>query len=221
MVMHNFECRKHGHVHEAMTDNPREPRRCPVCRSWADRVYLSPRAARRALSFQPTLYYQKPSGEVVFPGFNDPKHLGTIRDDMLAQGYVEKTIATYRQYEQFIGEERSRRRGMKEAERASERADAEAILASIRSEMNTGFTHFIRDPEDPEKVTGQMQIRYADLSPEARAYYDERMADAERQLRETYDTPIDPREYDAFIDAYERDGRTYEDERDGYRKKSW
>jgi hypothetical protein len=67
-------------------------------------------------------------------------------------------------------------------------------------------------------VKETMQVRYDTLSPEGRQRFDEHLAHAEAAYRERYEGGFAD-DTEVFIDSFENDRRSYEDERDGMRRK--
>lgn len=83
--------------------------KCSTCNLKAEEVYLPPKQQRDARNFSPTLFYVHPNGDVIVPGRNDPNHLPKrYRNNLAKQGYEQREISNFREYESFQKEQRAK-----------------------------------------------------------------------------------------------------------------
>lgn len=220
MPLLDFECTKH-HIFErfyplaSVTRGMRVS--CQFCRCKAVRVYLTPRQAALARTFQPSVFYEK-DGELWVGGTNDPRDLQGYDKELLKQGYKEIRIENYRQYEQF---QRSHSAALKVKQEAEVAIRTDLYNAAIQQNIDDIKQGYIWDKpitDSNGNVTGYESVQIPPLhrlEPQARALAEH----AIERMRDTSDIrSLQVREQRPYIEAFENDQPRQEDERG---RKKW
>ncbi len=203
MPLYDFECQI-GHVFEKSislsewSNNMIEV--CPKCTKWAKRVYLTPRQSAIARGYEPTLVYISPDGEICVPAYNDPSCVpAEIQNKLLKEGYKEKFLKTYKEYEEFRKSYSSLKREENQFIQEIRKESASELSKNVHHLMKTGFT-FINSQGEREKLPP-----LDEMPPMLRRFTERALA--------FVDQPPDEEEFkDYYIEAREKDGdKSYRD----------
>lgn len=202
MIRHDFECAE-GHIFEATVESDVDKLRCREtnCKRTATRVFLPPRVSRAAQAFKPTVFYQRKDGEIFVPGRSDDHLPKKLKSKLERQGYQQRTITNFREYERFRREHTEHIRARDKAYQDAERERYDQERARNFDELRRGFT-MTRD--DGSTV----HMRAADFSGMGQAILERALQDTEYQN--------DPSP-EFYIDAYENDNPRYNDRDTNYR----
>lgn len=213
-ILHSFEC-SIGHITEKIIDSSKtkEKQKCGSngCTKLASRVFLSKRERSMARCFSPTLLFVNKAGEIIMPGRNNPDHLPKkYRNQLAKEGYEQKEITNFREYERFqreqydINKEKAQLRTSIEQEKynAEIRANIEAFRRgeplTIPNENGIG-THIIN-------------LRLDDLSPKMREFAQHSI---DRALEYRFESKTDH----PYIQAMEEDNTYYRDDTTDWKKR--
>lgn len=180
--------------------------RCSKCRKIAREVILSPRQARMARNFAPSLLYMNTSGDVITPGRNNPDHLPKkYVASLRKQGYKEVQITNFREYERFQRDISARLKDRADAYNyAEQKAYDEAVNKQIEDMKRGGIV------EIPNE-NGQGS-RFINMPPLDRLDHPQVRQLAEYAIEQLKGHRFESENQNPFIDAFEHDNRSYRDQ---------
>ena len=234
-MIHFFECKK-GHISEESisatestgklsltTDEINRSRklriqrtiRCKTkkCRRIAIEVILSPRQARMARNFSPSLLFVREDGEIIAPGRNDisqlpKKYLASIHK----QGYKQVEITTFREYERFQRDISSRLKDRADAYNyAEQKAYNQMVNEQIESLKRGGMVEIPNENGKGSRMVNMPPLDKLD-HPQVRRL-------AEYAIEKLRGHKFESGDSNPFISAFEMDNVSWQDRDSDYKKK--
>lgn len=210
MPLYDWEC-DGGHIFEEYVSLSNYAKGmiigCPKCANVARRVYLTQQQAKNARGFEPTLVYIDANGEICMPAYNDPSQIpDEIKSKLAAEGYKEKYIQTYREYEQFRKDYSSRRNEENQLVDEVRKLDHSALKSEIHNQLNSGFRYIDKEGNDCRVPP------LSEMSPKLRQIAEMCLEYVDRDIQKS-------EEEEYYIQARENDGDySY---RDGQERTRW